>query len=82
MPRLVNKVTGVVINVDDELAAGLDSNWGTGESAEPVAVPEGAPTSEWTVAQMKAHASANGVDLGGATKKDDILAVLTAATGS
>lgn len=27
MPRLKNKVTGVVVNVDDELAEKLDSNW-------------------------------------------------------
>lgn len=27
MPRLKNKVTGVVVNVDDELAGKLDTNW-------------------------------------------------------
>ena len=27
MPRLVNAVTGVTVNVPDETAANLDSNW-------------------------------------------------------
>lgn len=27
MPRLKHKVTGVFVNVDDELAEKLDSNW-------------------------------------------------------
>lgn len=41
------------------------------------ATPE-APNEEWTVEQLREHAAAHEVDLGGATKKADILAALTA----
>ena len=43
-------------------------------------VPDGDPTGEWTVAQLRAFAKAHDVDLGGATRKDDILAALTVTT--
>jgi hypothetical protein len=42
-----------------------------------VEVPDGAPTSDWTVAQLKAWAKEHDVDLAGASRKDDIVAVLT-----
>ena len=42
------------------------------------AVPEGAPDESWKVAQLKAHAAEHGIDLGDATKKDDILAAILA----
>lgn len=34
MPRLIHKVTGVVVNVDDATASGLDSNWAA-DTAKP-----------------------------------------------
>lgn len=43
-------------------------------------VPEGDPSDAWTVAQLKAYAAANGVGVGEATKKADILAAIAAAT--
>lgn len=45
------------------------------DDAEPQG-PQGAPEKSWTVAQLKAWASEHAVDLGEATKKDDILAVI------
>lgn len=41
--------------------------------------PEGAPEESWKVDELKAFADANGVDLGDATRKADILAALNAA---
>ena len=38
------------------------------------AVPEGEPGEHWTVPQLKAYATENGIDLGGAKAKTDILA--------
>lgn len=35
--------------------------------------PEGDPTEKWTVDQLKAYATTNGIDLKGATTKADIL---------
>lgn len=41
--------------------------------------PDGLPTDKWTVVQLKAYAVANERDLGEASKKEDILALLTAS---
>jgi hypothetical protein len=43
------------------------------------AFPEGEPAKAWTVTQLTAWAAEHAVDLGGATKKDDILAAIEAA---
>lgn len=43
------------------------------------ATPTGEPSEEWTVAQLKDHATRHGVSLGGATTKADILAALNQA---
>ena len=49
------------------------------EDDEPeVEIPEGDPSESWKVDQLKAYAADKGIDLGDATKKADILAVLTA----
>ena len=45
------------------------------------AFPEGEPVESWTADQLKAYAAANEVDLGGATKKADIFAAITAHQG-
>lgn len=37
MPRLRNRNTGVVVNVDDDTAARLDSAWQPAEKSEPKA---------------------------------------------
>lgn len=40
------------------------------------------PVTEMTVDQLKAHAAANGIDLEGATRKDDIIGKIEAATAA
>lgn len=45
----------------------------------PAAAPEGAPSDAWTVAQLTDYAKREEIDLGGATKKADILAAIQAA---
>lgn len=47
------------------------------EPAEP-GYPEGAPEDSWTVPQLRAYATDEGIALGDATKKADILAALAA----
>ncbi|MGY2036614.1 hypothetical protein ACW9HF_15135 [Nocardia gipuzkoensis] len=47
--------------------------------AESEPDPAGEPSDSWTVAQLQAFAKANGIDLGEATKKADILAAVQAA---
>jgi hypothetical protein len=42
--------------------------------------PEGAPTSDWTNAEIKAYADASGIDLDGATKKADMLTAIEASS--
>lgn len=46
---------------------------------EPPAFPEGDPTDAWKVDQLKAYAAAHGIDLGAASKKDEIVAAIAAA---
>src|SRR5687767_9790581 len=48
--------------------------------AEHAALPEGAPSDSWTVAQLTEYARREEIALGGATKKADILAAIRAAT--
>jgi hypothetical protein len=50
-----------------------------GPPEDPETAPEGAPTSTWKNADIEAWAEANGVDLGGATKKADMLAAISSA---
>lgn len=79
MPRLRSALSGAVMTVEDSTAALLGSEW---VDAESPARPEGAPSTSWKVADLKAHAEENGIDLGDATKKEDIVAAITAATTS
>lgn len=78
MPRLKHSVTGVTVSTSDETAKLLGSEWISADSAPRSESPD----STWKVADLKAHASENGIDLGDATKKDEILAAITAASGS
>lgn len=44
--------------------------------AEDTRIPAGAPSKSWKVNHLKAYAAEQGIDLGSATKKDEILAML------
>lgn len=51
---------------------------------EGIAEPDGISAKPWdkmTVAELKAYAAEHKIDLGEATKRDDILAVIAAAEG-
>lgn len=50
------------------------------EPAPEPAATGSTPTEEWTNAEIKAYADANSIDLGGATKKSDMLAAIKATT--
>lgn len=41
---------------------------------------DGVPTTDWSVADMRAYAKANGIDLSGVAKKGEILSKIVAAT--
>lgn len=47
------------------------------EARDDVAVPEGDPSEAWTNAQLTQYAADQGIDLGGATVKADILTAIT-----
>ena len=49
-------------------------------SEEPAEKPEGTPDGTWKNAEIEDWAADNGVDLGGATKKADMLSAISAAT--
>lgn len=51
----------------------------TGEASDKPAFPEGDPSTEWTGAQLDAYAAAKGVQLTGANKKDEKVALLVKA---
>lgn len=83
MPRLKSTVTGVVVTVGDDVAAVLDSEWVSADATERSEVPD----KSWKVADLKSFATEHDpvIDLGDATKKEEILAAITAAlepTGS
>lgn len=74
MVRLRNAQTGAVVNVSDETAQRLGAPWGAADRSEK-------PDTSWKVADLKAYADENGIDLGDATKKADILDVLSKVGG-
>lgn len=78
MSKFENAKTGVIVSVDDSKDDRFTSGWKrVGELAPR---PEGAPDASWKVADLKAHADENGIDLGDATKKEDIVAAINAAS--
>lgn len=76
MPKLRNVSTGVVVVVSDTTATRLGSDWVPFDGTEPLS---DVPDKSWKVAALKAYAEEHEIDLGAATKKDDILAVIAAA---
>ena len=70
-----NVTSGAVVSVRDDKV--LDSEWSPvdGGSSDRSDTPD----PSWTVAELKDHAATNDIDLGGATKKDEILSAINAA---
>lgn len=75
MVRLRNAQTGAVVNVSEETAVRLGAPWREADASELSETPD----STWKVADLRAYADENGIDLGEATKKADILDVLAGA---
>jgi len=72
MSKFENLSTGVVVSVDDSKDERFTSGW---KLAGSVTKSE-APDKSWKVADLKAYAESNSIDLGDATKKDDIVAAI------
>jgi hypothetical protein len=71
--RYKHVTSGAVVSVRDDKVLG--SEWGLVDGATRGESPD----STWKVADLKAYASDNGIDLGDATKKEDIVAAIAAA---
>lgn len=78
MTRLKNAVTGVIVDVRDDHPITTDSAWGPVDGKKAAERSE-TPDKSWKVDELKAYATENGIDLGEATKKDDILAAINAS---
>ena len=80
MPKLKHAHSGRTITVtSDRVAFYTPHGWKkVAEPAPAPAFPEGVPTTEWKVDELKAYAAEHGIDLD-ASKKADILAEITAA---
>ncbi|WP_024356686.1 hypothetical protein [Leucobacter chironomi] len=69
---------GRIVDVPENLAEGyIALGWekvsGSPDTSEPTA-----PSKSWKVDALKAYATEHGIDLGAASKKDDILAAIEA----
>lgn len=75
MAEYIHTQSGARVSVADgkELGVGFTPVGGEPEQSET-------PDKSWKVAELKAYAETNGIDLGEAAKKDDILAVLAGVT--
>lgn len=72
MSRFENIQTGVVISVDDS----KDGRFVAGWKAPGEAAKSDSPDKSWKVAELKVYADEHKVDLGDATKKEDLLAAI------
>lgn len=77
MGRFVQAGTGVVVSVADEKDHRFGDGW-TREGAKAATPRSDTPDKSWKVDELVQFAADKSIDLGGATKKDDILAVLNA----
>jgi hypothetical protein len=71
--RFTNVTSKVTVSVSEETAERLGSEW---VDADAVARSD-TPDTSWKVAELKEYAAENGIELGDATRKDDILAAIT-----
>ena len=77
MGRFIQNGTGVIVSVADHKDDRFGAGW-TREGEQAKSKFE-TPDKSWKVDELKQFATDNAIDLGEATKKDDILAALTAA---
>lgn len=73
MARYTHATTGAVVDVRDDKVLGSEWQIVGAESTRSES-----PDSSWKVAELKAYADENDIDLADATKKDDILAAINA----
>jgi hypothetical protein len=73
--KWTNDATGAQVSVADEKDYRFASGWHVTGST-PKAERSDLPDASWKVAELKAYAEENGIDLLDATKKDDILAAI------
>lgn len=72
MSRFENIQTGVVISVADSKDDRFSSGWKTpGDEGKSET-----PDKTWKVPELKAYATEHEIELGDATKKDDVLAAI------
>lgn len=82
MGRFINDATGVLVSVDDSKDDRFTAGW-TREGAKPsgskpVVVQSATPDESWTVKNLTKFAGDNGIELGKASNKADILAAIAA----
>jgi len=75
MGRFIQDGTGVVVSVADSKDERFALGWKPYDGSEPAAKSE-TPDKSWKVAELKAYADEHTVDLGDATKKEDLLAAI------
>jgi len=75
MGRFINDTTGAIVSVADEKDYRFGDGWHT-EGSAPKSVKSSTPDKSWTVAELNDYAKQNSVDLGDATKKDDVVAAI------
>lgn len=78
MARLKHAVSGVIVSVADEKVDRLGAEWQPLDGSSSASKSE-TPDKSWKVADLRAFADERGIDLGDATKKDDLLAAIAAS---
>lgn len=89
----VEGYTGTVIGVtfadgkgetedDAKIAYFRRHGYTVGEGEKAVEIPEGAPSTDWTAAQLKAYAEKHEVDLGSAKSKPELVKAIEDAAAA
>lgn len=79
MGRFIQDGTGIVVSVDDSKDERFQHGWKPYVDGDESSASDGAPSKSWKIDELREFAAANDIDLSGATKKDEILAVIIAA---
>lgn len=80
MGRFIQNGSGLVVSVDDSKDERFASGWKPYDGTD-TGTKSDTPDKSWKLDELKAFAAEHSVDLGDATKKDDILAVLNKPSG-